>query len=159
MTRPIITDKIKLIKPCEDVINQEDIQQLLTDLRDTCIAQKGLGIAAPQIGIYKKVAVYRKEKGFGILINPETIKQRGKIIFKGEGCLSFPGVFIDTDRYEKIIFKNNGNICKRQGHIAVIIQHEIDHLYGKTMFDRKHRITNDDSDPTCIQTFIMQQAA
>lgn len=98
----------------------------------------GIGLSAPQIGIFKRVFV--AQIGFEVktFINPTILKLEHPVLFKGEGCLSFPGIEIDTIRHRKvtIVDENNGEMTLEDTP-AVLIQHETDHLDGKLMFDYK----------------------
>lgn len=133
----IITDIEKLIIKSEDVLffEMEDIIEKLTlEIDKTANA---LGVSAVQIGIYKKAFVIRNKNNLIYIVNPIIINQNNIMEFHNEGCLSFPGKYIKTKRYNNIHIKDdlhpNGIIAT--GLEAVILQHEIDHLYGKTMFD------------------------
>lgn len=99
----------------------------------------GVGLAAPQIGINKKMAIVRTLQHSVDLINCEIVKGYDKAIFEGEGCLSFPGRFEKTWRYQEIHIKDNlepknGEFVAR-GFLAVVCQHELDHLIGKLLPD------------------------
>jgi len=138
MIKPIVTNIKELQKPCIEVENGENLEVILQDLRDTLATQKGYGLSANQIGVFKKVALYNFEGNENILINPELISKYGKIVFR-EGCLSMPGFTILTDRYNEIKFRNNCGLYVALGLEAIIIQHEIDHLNGLTILNRKHK--------------------
>ena len=110
---------------------------------------KGSGLSAIQINIPYCVAVIRMEqvyKRFGKkekklisynLYNAEIIKKEQKTTFKGEGCLSFPGKFEDTIRYNLIEVKNgDGKILKFSGYESVVVQHELDHFDAILFTDR-----------------------
>ena len=101
-----------------------------------------IGLAANQVGINKKVCVVNVIKPL-ILINPEVIGQFGRVKYT-EGCLSFPGKAVKTTRFTNIIIKddNYGTVIYKPEdaeHLLeiVCIQHEIDHLNGLTMHDRR----------------------
>lgn len=96
----------------------------------------GIGLAAPQIGIYKNVFVVKTTEGIKTFANPEIIEQTDLMEFEGEGCLSFPGKYLFTKRYNQIRIKDdiNGELVV-VGMDAVVIQHEYSHLIGQTMFN------------------------
>ena len=97
----------------------------------------GIGLAAPQIGIYKKAAIIRIKDIKINLINAKIEKGYDLGIFDGEGCLSFPNKNITTQRYKEVYITNNlvePYSFVAQGLTAVCIQHEIDHYNGLTMF-------------------------
>lgn len=97
---------------------------------------KGVGLSAIQINIPLRVAIIRiKDKGIN-LFNSEIIKQEQPYTFKEEGCLSFPGKFINTKRYNYIKIRNgNGEEAVFTGFVACAIQHEICHWNGEVMYD------------------------
>ena len=138
MIQPIIKDINVLRKPCLTVEQGEDIAGIVQDLKDTLATQKGYGLTANQIGVHKKLAYYNVSGKENILINPKMHTKYDRILFD-EACLSFPSVIVRTDRYKEIVFENNGIECQASGLEAIVIQHEIDHLNGRTIFDRKHK--------------------
>ena len=99
----------------------------------------GIGLAAPQINIFKRVAIIRLLDKKINLLNPEIIQSFDKTIFQDEGCLSFPNISLRTLRYQEIVVSNDIEPYKfvATGLLAVTIQHEIDHLNGITFFERK----------------------
>ncbi len=138
MIKPIVNNIKELRKPCVEVEPDEDVSVILQDLKDTLATKKGYGLAANQIGVQKKIAFYKLGSSEVTLINPKIIEKKDKIVFE-EGCLSFPGLVIKTDRYQEIVFENSGAQFSASGIEAIIIQHEIAHLQGKTIFDFKHK--------------------
>ncbi|MCA0990176.1 peptide deformylase [Pseudalkalibacillus hwajinpoensis] len=113
----------------------KELHQLLDDMFETMYAAEGVGLAAPQIGIRKQVAVVdtREEEALE-LINPTIIKSSGKEVDL-EGCLSFPGLFGEVERPYTITLKALNRFgkpfkLKAEGFFARAIQHEIDHLHG-----------------------------
>ncbi len=118
--------------------------QLLKELSNS---KTGVGIAAPQIGITKRVCVINVKEPI-ILINPEIVESDGEFIFK-EGCLSYPKKTISVKRHTMIAVEAD-NLdeplvldIRKGGDIndlleIACVQHEIDHLDGITMFDRKY---------------------
>lgn len=133
----IITDESKLKKECQDVSlfeAQSIILKLENELANSNI--KGIGLASNQIGIDAKVCIIRSNNKLN-LVNPKIINKYDLMEFENEGCLSFAGQYILTKRYNEIVVKDSihpaGIILT--GIDAVITQHEINHLYGKTMFD------------------------
>ena len=140
----IITDQKKLAKPCEkvtDLINGEQIGNTLLAILEK--HKSGVGLAANQIGIDKRVCVVRVKHPI-ILVNPRIVGKFGKVIFK-EGCLSFPGAYIITERYADIAVEadNHSKIMyfstKKNELECVCVQHEIDHLDGITMYQRQKK--------------------
>lgn len=110
---------------------------------------KGCGLSGIQISYPYKVCIIRSEGLKLNLYNAEIVSKIQPFIFKGEGCLSVPGVHCDTQRYNLIEVKNgDGKILKFSGFQAVIIQHEIEHWEGKLFLDVSHKeVSNDKVDP------------
>lgn len=114
----------------------KDLHQLLDDMFETMYAADGVGLAAPQIGIRKQVAVVdTREEDALELINPTIVKSSGKAEIDLEGCLSFPGLYGEVERPYTITLKAQNRFgkefkLKAEGFFARAIQHEIDHLHG-----------------------------
>lgn len=126
-----------LRKKCEDVKEiDSEIKNLIDSMMETQDSKDGLGLAASQVGISKKIIVIGKNA----YINPKILKKgREKIIFE-EGCLSFPGLFLKLKRPKEIeieFLSPNGEKLrmKAEGLKAVIFQHEIDHINGILFID------------------------
>jgi len=139
----IVTNIKELKKKCEPVISQDEVESIVKKLEETFTTLKGYGLAANQIGIDKQLAIVRMDKCILSLINPIIVFKENKYKFTGENCFSFPGLFIDTDRYEYVVVESGLGGDRRRfsfhGLEAAVIQHEIDHLMGITIRDRKHR--------------------
>jgi len=120
----------------------DSIRTLLDDMLETMYAAPGIGLAAPQVNLQKRMIVLdiSEEKNAPLrLINPEIIWTSGTEEME-EGCLSFPGVFEKVCRAEKAKIKALGYDggyfeLEADGLLAVCIQHEIDHLEGKLFVD------------------------
>ncbi|MBI5681687.1 MAG: peptide deformylase [Deltaproteobacteria bacterium] len=129
----------------------DEIRQLIKDMTDTMYFAKGIGLAANQIGVDKRVIImdvpdkdnregYEKGKNLIAVINPEILEQDGKIEYE-EGCLSIPGFTALVKRFEMITVKGidrDGKeiVLKAEGLFAITLQHEIDHLNGILFIDR-----------------------
>jgi len=121
-----------------------NIIKLLDNMRDTMYANKGVGLAAPQIGISKRVIVVDVGEGLVEMINPWIQEARGEITDL-EGCLSIPEVVGDVKRAEEIKVKglNRDGLEMEivvQGFAARAFQHEIDHLDGILFIDKAENI-------------------
>ncbi|AEI40087.1 peptide deformylase [Paenibacillus mucilaginosus KNP414] len=116
------------------------VLKLLNDLKETLYADSGrAGLAAPQIGIAKRVAVLDMGEGLIELINPEIVEKSGEIA-SIEGCLSLPKLYGEVKRAEKVRVKTLNRegqevFLEAEGRTAVCMQHEIDHLDGILYID------------------------
>jgi len=105
----------------------------------TMISQRGVGLAANQVGLTERMFVMEVEDSYQEFINPEILEQSEEVKSK-EGCLSFPGVFASVTRYNKIKIRAKtfmGNDVEKEltGRDAICFQHEIDHLNGIVFLD------------------------
>lgn len=138
----IVTSKEQLLKacsPCLDLKQGERIgKQLLSILKRT---KNGVGLAANQVGIDSSVCVINVTRPI-VLVNPQITGKFEKIYFT-EACLSFPGDYIQTERYGNIAVKADNHaetlFFHREKNIleCVCVQHEIDHLNGIIMHHRQ----------------------
>ncbi|MER2058617.1 MAG: peptide deformylase [Niallia sp.] len=123
--------------PCEEVtVFDKKLAKLLNDMYDTMIEFDGVGLAAPQIGIPKRIAVVDIDDEMGTLelINPKLLEVNGSQVGP-EGCLSFPGLFGDVERPYSIKVeaenrKGKKYIIEAEEYLARAILHEMDHLDG-----------------------------
>jgi peptide deformylase len=124
------------------------IQRLLDNLADTLYAAKGVGLAAPQIGVAKRVIVVVCGEGLWEVVNPEIISMQGQEVAV-EGCLSIPGVAGEVKRAAQVIVKGwdrSGQEIQIEadGMGARVLQHETDHLDGILFIDKASKIVNGD---------------
>lgn len=132
-----------LRKKCRPVTSfDERLGALLDDLTETLLASEGVGLAAPQVGILRRVAVVniRDDKGTIELVNPEIIEESGNQT-GNEGCLSAPNEYCQVNRPFKVTvkaFDRHGNEFTITGKelCARAFCHEIDHLDGILFIDR-----------------------
>jgi peptide deformylase len=132
-----------LRKPSKTVKKiDENIKSLGLKMLEIMREAKGIGLAAPQLGILKRVIVVEKieEKGPYILINPRITKREGEEI-STEGCLCFPEMIADIKRAFRVKVKGIDENGKKveieaEGLLARVFQHEIDHLNGILIIDR-----------------------
>tara|TARA_Y100000996_G_scaffold414303_1_gene404796 strand:+ start:1116 stop:1694 length:579 start_codon:yes stop_codon:yes gene_type:complete len=142
----IVTDKNKLEKPCEIVSLSEGEEigvRLLHELRKS---KNGIGLAANQIGINKRVCVINVKEPL-VLINPKIVEKSTETFIFPEGCLSFPkdkvrttrhiSVKVEADNYEDELSFSADSKDVNDAFECACVQHEIDHLDGITMFDRE----------------------
>lgn len=124
-----------LSKKCKEVkVFDRKLHILLDDMYETMTKANGVGLAAPQVGILKRVAVIDVGEGRIELINPQIIETSGTQI-DNEGCLSFPGLFGEVERPDYVKIKaldRNGKEFEIEGKelLARAMCHECDHLDG-----------------------------
>jgi len=136
---PILLKKTKEVKE----IGSDTIKKIVYDMSETMIDAKGVGLAAPQVHINKKVIVFRNPEitnenskiTITALINPSIEKTNNDTNDAWEGCLSIPGMLGLVKRYSKIKYSGfdlQGNLItsEAEGLHARIVQHEFDHLNG-----------------------------
>lgn len=138
----------KICRPVDAVTPK--ILTLLDDMQETLHKANGVGLAAPQVGILRRIAIVEVEEGTVYeLINPEIIRREGKQN-ELEGCLSVPGEWGVTDRPEKVTVRamnRHGEIYTVEGEdlLARAFCHEIDHLDGVLFKDHAiHMLTPDE---------------
>jgi len=150
--KPIVMYPAEVLEvPCEKVtVFDKKLSKLLADMYDTMIENDGVGLAAPQIGLSKQIAIVDIDDHHGTieLINPVILEQRGKQTGP-EGCLSFPGLYGEVSRadYVKVrTFNRKGKvrIIEAEGFLARAIQHEIDHLEGILFTSKVERYIKED---------------
>ncbi|KAE9538425.1 peptide deformylase [Ursidibacter maritimus] len=132
-----------LAKVCQPVEKVDDeLRQFIDDMFDTMYQQEGIGLAAPQVNVLKRVITIDIEGDKTnqiVLINPEILESSGETGIE-EGCLSIPGCRALVPRKEKVTVKalnRQGEefILNADGLLAICIQHEIDHLNGVLFVD------------------------
>ena len=145
--REILTEPNEILR--KKSLNVEkidkDLQNLMDDMLETMYAAPGIGLAAIQIGIPKRVIVLDlaskdEPKNPMFFVNPEIIEKSNKNLTYEEGCLSVPGQFAEIDRPDKCHLKyldyyGQPKEIKAEGMLATCIQHEIDHLEGILFID------------------------
>lgn len=129
----------------------DGILELIKDMGETMFHDAGVGLAAPQVGVNKRVLVYdshamdpdydEEVREVTALINPEIIAGYGSFISEDEGCLSVIEYRSDVKRYERVTVKalnidGKQMVFDADGIFSVIMQHEIDHLDGILFIDR-----------------------
>jgi peptide deformylase len=141
MGHPVLREKAK---PVED-LGSAELKALVQDMKETMASKNGAGLAAPQIGIGKRVVIFGVDHNprypdaepvpFTVLVNPKLVMLTREVEEDWEGCLSVPGMRGVVPRYTKLRytgFDEEGNPIDRvaEGFHARVVQHECDHLEG-----------------------------
>lgn len=137
----------KKLKPVNFQELAPKLPKLLKDMEETCLAVRGVGLAANQIGLEYRLALIlipESEKEDAplkryVIINPKILSMRGEKI-EEEGCLSLPGLWAEVKRATDVTIKyidENGveQVKRARGLLAKAFQHEVDHLDGKLFID------------------------
>ena len=136
----------KVAKPVERV--DDEVRRLVRDMAETMYAAPGIGLAATQVDVHRRVIVIDTSDTRDqllVLINPEIVRASDELQECEEGCLSVPGVYETVTRAAKVTVRAldaNGIAFERdaEGMLAVCIQHEIDHLEGKVFVEYLSRL-------------------
>lgn len=136
---PELREKSKAVKQITP-----NVIKLIKNMVETMHDANGVGLAAPQVGILKRVIVIDIGEGIIALINPEIIEASGEQT-DSEGCLSFPGLVGEVTRAAKVKVKGiapDGKevILEGEGLLARAFQHEIDHLDGILFIDKAQNL-------------------
>mgnify|MGYP001188274003 CR=1 FL=1 len=165
MLRNIIIEPDPILrKKCEPLEKVDtDTRKLMDDMLETMYAAPGIGLAAVQIGILKRLVVIdisrdEEKKNPIFLINPEIINQSKKISVYEEGCLSIPGQFAEIERpaectLKYIDYNGKEKELKADGLLATCVQHEVDHLNGILFIDYLSKLKKD----MIIKKLVKQQ--
>ncbi|MBI4257162.1 peptide deformylase [Candidatus Uhrbacteria bacterium] len=149
---PVIKNPSDLLRKKSEPVSKEElagkeIQTLIDDLLDSMRLENGIGIAAPQIGVHKRVIIVDDGKGPAAYVNPEiTARSIRKGHFIEEGCLSVPGIWGYVTRHKVVkvraLDRNGERVAlKVKDLTSVIFQHEIDHLDGILFIDKADTYT------------------
>ncbi|MBT5808573.1 peptide deformylase [Candidatus Uhrbacteria bacterium] len=137
----------ELRKPSEDVlvdqIGTDELNTLIDDMKETMRLENGIGLAAPQINIHQRLIVIDTggETGVQAFINPKILSKSIRSVETEEGCLSVPGVWGMVKRrravkVEALDPEGNTLTINAVGLMAIVFQHEIDHLNGILFIDK-----------------------
>ena len=149
LLKEMIMAKLKILTEGNPVLNKKSKAvkkvlphhlMLIRDMYETMKAAPGIGLAAPQVGINERIIVVDIGEGMTAMVNPKIVKRSGKITCM-EGCLSVPGVEGPVERSSVICVKGLDQGGKpftvdAEGLLAIVFQHEIDHLDGILFIDR-----------------------
>ena len=125
----------------------ESVRSLVADMAETMYAAPGMGLAATQVDVHKRIVVIDVSESRDrllVLINPEIVAREGGQ-YREEGCLSVPGIYEPVERAERVTLRALGLdgqpfTLTAEGMLAVCIQHELDHLEGKVFVDYLSRL-------------------
>tara|TARA_Y100000590_G_C15567928_1_gene957401 strand:+ start:324 stop:848 length:525 start_codon:yes stop_codon:yes gene_type:complete len=150
--REILTEPNKILREKSSKVEKvdENLQKLMDDMLETMYAAPGIGLAAIQVGVPKRVIVLDIDQKEGkknpmFFVNPEIINKSESISTYEEGCLSVPGQFAEINRPENCHVKyldyyGQEKEIKAEGMLATCIQHEMDHLEGILFIDYLSRL-------------------
>jgi peptide deformylase len=146
--------KLKILTYPDNILRQPtnaldnidgDVQKMIDQMAATMYDAPGVGLAAIQVGWDKSVLIYdispsEQDRSLQVIINPRIVDQQGEILSENEGCLSVPEFRADVKRYESIIVEGVNREgrpvrLEAEGMLAIVLQHEIDHLNGKLLID------------------------
>lgn len=118
----------------------DEVRAFVADLFETMHASKGIGLAANQVGVARRIAVVETAEGRFVLINPKIVEQSGSDRDE-EGCLSIPEIYADVTRSSSVVVEATSETGELRrfaatGLLARAVQHEIDHLDGILFLDR-----------------------
>ena len=165
MLRKILTEPDPILrKKCEPLEKVDaETKKLMDDMLETMYAAPGIGLAAVQVGILKRLVVIdiskaEEKKKPLFLINPQIIRQSKKTSVYEEGCLSLPGQFAEIERpaectLKYIDYNGKEKELKADGLLATCVQHEVDHLNGILFIDYLSKLKKD----MIIKKLVKQQ--
>jgi peptide deformylase len=118
----------------------EKLREFVEELSKAMYVEDGVGLAAPQVGVSKRIFVYDAGEGIRVVINPEFLWKSEETVQMEEGCLSVPGIYADLFRPSRVGLRYQdveGNFHEEElsGYAARIVQHEADHLDGVLFVD------------------------
>ena len=153
--RPIITLPAPVLREVSTPVARvdDDVRTLLTDMFETMYDAPGIGLAAVQIGITKRIVTIDlaregEDKKPMVFINPEIIWSSDELSLYEEGCLSIPQYYEEVERPAKVRVryqdeKGEAHEIEADGLLATCLQHEIDHLEGKLFIDHLSKLKRD----------------
>ena len=138
----------------------ESIRKLVADMAETMYEAPGIGLAATQVDVHKRVVVIdtsEEKNDLRVFVNPEITQCEGSAIGE-EGCLSVPGIYDKVERAERVTVNyldldGKAQTLSAEGLLAVCIQHEVDHLDGKVFVDHLSQLKQ-----TRIKSKLAKQA-
>ena len=153
--RKIIIEPDTILRKKSETLEKVDneLRGLMDDMLETMYAAPGIGLAAVQVGILKRLIVIdiskdKEKKNPLFLINPEIVSKSNKTSIYEEGCLSLPGYFAEIERpaeckIEYLNYEGKKSEIDANGLLATCIQHEVDHLNGILFIDYLSKLKKD----------------
>jgi peptide deformylase len=153
--RKIIIEPDTILRKKSETLEKVDneLRGLMDDMLETMYAAPGIGLAAVQVGILKRLIVIdiskdKEKKNPLFLINPEIVSRSKKTSVYEEGCLSLPGYFAEIERpaeckIEYLNYEGKKSEIDANGLLATCIQHEVDHLNGILFIDYLSKLKKD----------------
>lgn len=145
---PLLKRKCAPVEKIDD-----DLRKTLDDMLETMYAAPGVGLAAPQVGILKRMVVIDvtregEERHPYRMINPRITGESDTIVLHEEGCLSVPEQYAEVERFESVTVEYTDENGKKQtltadGLLAICIQHELEHLDGHLFIDHLSKVKRD----------------
>ena len=153
--RKIIIEPDTILRKKSETLEKvnNELKSLMDDMLETMYAAPGIGLAAVQVGILKRLIVIdiskdKEKKNPLFLINPEIVSKSNKTSIYEEGCLSLPGYFAEIERpaqckIEYLNYDGKKSEMDASGLLATCIQHEVDHLNGVLFIDYLSKLKKD----------------
>ncbi len=135
----------RLRKISEEVkVVDDEVLRLIKNMKSTLKKSKGVGLAAPQVGINKRIIIVKPQSEMFAFINPVITYKGGSMVKDTEGCLSVPNTWVDVERFSEVELEFTGEDgdrykVKAEDFFARIIQHECDHLDGVLIIDKEKK--------------------
>lgn len=124
-----------------DTVGDESLRELVRAMAETMREENGVGLAAPQVGVDKRVIVFDVDERLAALCNPVITEFSDETLVEEEGCLSVPGVSVPVERAARVVcigqsIDGHEVTIEAEEFLARVLQHEIDHLDGVIILDR-----------------------
>jgi peptide deformylase len=117
------------------------LRDLVRAMAETMYEENGIGLAAPQVGVDKRVIVFDVDDNLAALCNPVITELGEEVVVEEEGCLSVPGIMVPVERARRVVcsgqtIEGREIMIEAEDLLARVLQHEIDHLDGIIILDR-----------------------
>lgn len=134
---PVLKSRAEEIDPLLD----SSLRTLVRTMAETMYQESGIGLAAPQIGVNKRIIVFDVDDALSAICNPVIVERSEEVALDDEGCLSVPGITVPVERSVMVRCTGQtieGQTVELEAHdlLARVLQHEIDHLDGVLILDR-----------------------